>query len=206
MYARSTSIQARAESMDAGIRLVRSEVLPAVQHMPGCIGLSMMADRESGRCIVTSAWDSMNTMRASDPAVAPLREKGGKLFGGLPFVEEWEIALLHRDHHSPDGACVRGTWMKGDPAAMNHGIEVFKMVILLALKAVEGFCSASMFVDRAAGRVVTSVAYDTRQAMIASRDTAMRLRRAAVADAGGDILDVAEFDVLAAHLRVPEMA
>ena len=206
MYARSTSIQARVESMDAGITRVRSEVLPAVQHLPGCIGLSMMADRASGRCVVTSAWESMDAMRASDAAVTPLRVKAGKLFGGLPFVEEWEIAVLHRDHLSPDGACVRGTWMQGDPAGMTHGIEVFRMVTLPALEALDGFCSASMFVDRATGRSVTSVTYDSRQAMTASRDAAMRLRRSAAADAAADILDVAEFELLAAHLRVPDMA
>src|SRR6188472_3645605 len=44
MYARSTSLQARVSSMDAGIQLIRDEVLPAVQAMQGCVGLSMMAD------------------------------------------------------------------------------------------------------------------------------------------------------------------
>jgi hypothetical protein len=74
------------------------------------------------------------------------------------------------------------------------------------MENLEGFCSASMFVDRLVGRAVTSVTYDSRQAMDTSRDAAMALRRTTARDTGVDILDVAEFDLLVAHLRVPEMA
>ena len=206
MYARSTTFQARTSSIDAGIEFVRDEVMPAVQAMSGCLGLSMMADRKSGRCIVTTAWDSLDDMRASDAAVAPLRERGGKVLGGLPFVEEWEIAVLHRHHHSHQGACVRAVWMHGDPAKLDQGVDMYRMATLPALESLEGFCSASLFIDRSDGRVVTSTTYDSRDAMAASSDAAMKLRQATAAEAGVDILDVAEFDLLVAHLRVPEMA
>ena len=157
---------------------IRDEVVPAVQAMPGCIGMSMMADRKSGRCIVTSAWESQDEMRASDAAIAPLRERAGKLLGGCPFVEEWEIAVLHRNHHSHQGACVRATWMHGDPAATDRGVDMFRMATLPAMENLDGFCSASLFVDRTTGRAVISATYDTRRAMEASREPAMELRDA----------------------------
>ena len=206
MYARSTTFQAKASSIDAGIGLIRDEVMPAVQAMTGCMGMSMMADRRSGRCIVTSAWESRDEMRASDAAITPLRERAGKVLGGSPFVEEWEIAILHRNHHSHQGACVRATWTHGDPMKIDQAIDTFRMGTMPAMENLEGFCSASMFVDRLVGRAVTSVTYDSRQAMDASRDAAMTLRRTTARDTGVDILDVAEFDLLVAHLRVPEMA
>ena len=206
MYARSTSLQARVSSMDAGIQLIRDEVLPAVQAMQGCVGLSMMADRKSGRCIVTSAWESQDDMRASDAAVAPLRQRAGKVLGGVPYVEEWQIAGLHRNHHSHQGACVRAVWTHGDPAGIDSGVDMFKMATLPAMEDLDGFCSASLFVDRMSGRAVTSTTYDSRQAMEATRDSAMQMRKRAARDAGVDVLDVAEFDLLVAHLRVPEMA
>ena len=206
MYARSTSLQARASSIDAGLDFVRGELLPELQAMAGCVGLSMMADRGSGRCIVTSAWESQDLMRASDAAVTPLRERAGKLLGGSPFVEEWEIAVLHRNHHSHQGACVRAVWTHGDPAGIDSGVDMFKMATLPAMEDLDGFCSASLFVDRMSGRAVTSTTYDSRQAMEATRDSAMQMRKRAARDAGVDVLDVAEFDLLVAHLRVPEMA
>lgn len=210
MYARSTSLQAKVSSMDAGIALVRDEVLPAVQAMPGCVGLSMVADRKSGRCIVTSAWESQDDMRASDAAIAPLRERAGKVLGGIPYVEEWQIAGLHRNHHSHQGACVRVIWMHGTgdptPEKADQGRDYFRMVTLPALEQLDGFCSASLFSDPATGRAVVSVTWDSRAAMEASRDAAMKLRAAASTQLGVDILDVAEFELLVAHLKVPEMA
>ena len=64
MYARSTTVQAKRESIDAGIAHIRDEVLPALQRMDGCVGLSLLVDRDSGRCIATSSWESKAAMRA----------------------------------------------------------------------------------------------------------------------------------------------
>jgi len=209
MFARSTWIQARVPSLDAGVDMIRNDVLPAVQAMDGCIGLSMMADRKSGRCIVTSAWESKDAMHASASAVAHLRERAGKLLGGEPYVEEWEIAALHRHHHSHQGACARVVWMHGMPPATAEKIEqsrdFFKMVMLPTLEQTEGFCSASLFLDPATMRTVSSVVWDSRAAMEASRDSAAKLKEAARTQLAVDILDVAEFDLLIAHLRAPEM-
>lgn len=206
MFARSTTFQARLRMMDAGIDFLRSQVVPAVQAMDGCIGLSMMADRGSGRCIVTSSWDSMDRMRASDSVIAPMRDRAGTLLGGMPFVEEWEIAAMHRHHRTHEGACVRATWMHGAAADLDRGVDLFRMVTMPALESLDGFCSASLFLDRSAGRAVISATYDSPAMMMSSREQAMDLRMRTAREARVDILDVAEFDLLHAHLRVPEMA
>ena len=54
-------------------------------------------------------------MRASAERVAPIRDQAALMFDGSARVEEWEIALLHRDHRSREGACVRATWLKVVP-------------------------------------------------------------------------------------------
>jgi hypothetical protein len=56
MYARSTSIRGNLSNLDAGIAYVRDEVMPSVKRTDGCVGLSMLTDRESGRCIVATSW------------------------------------------------------------------------------------------------------------------------------------------------------
>jgi quinol monooxygenase YgiN len=205
VYARSTTIMARPESIDAGIAEVRDNVMPQIQEMEGCVGLSMLVDRGSGRCITTSAWQSEDAMRAADEALRPVRERVGEILGGSPQVDEWEIAVLHRDHRSGEGACVRATWVRVDPADMDRAIDVYKLASLPRAEELAGFCSASLLVDRNSGRAVSSVTYDSFEAMERNRDAAAAMRSAASKDAGAEVLDTGEFELAVAHLRVPEL-
>lgn len=206
MYARSTTFLARAGSIDEGIAYVNDEVMPAAMAMDGCIGMSMICDRESGHCIATSAWSSEEAMTASDQKVQPMRERGTEIFGGPPSVDRWEIAMVHRHAVSPEGACVRCTWLGMDPEELSHAVDTFRMATIPALEEVEGFCSASVMVDRAAGRAVISVTYEDRDAMVASRATGQGLRTRIAEDVGATITEVREFELALAHLHVPEMA
>ena len=40
MYARSTTVRGNPDAVDEGIAYVRDTVMPAVQQMDGCVGLS----------------------------------------------------------------------------------------------------------------------------------------------------------------------
>lgn len=205
MYARSTTINAAPASIDAGVAQVRDEVMPMLMGMDGCIGLSMLVDRESGRCITTSAWQSEEAMRATDEELQPIRDKVAAELGGSPMVQEWEIAVLHRDHRSVAGACVRATWVKVDPANLDRAIDVYKLASLPRLEDLAGFCSASLLVDRASGRAVSSVTYDSQDTLDGSREAAASMRSSTTKDAGAEMLEVGEFELTIAHLRVPEL-
>lgn len=206
MYARSTTITAQLGSIDAGIAHIRDEVLPALKELDGFVGLSMMADRDSGRCIATSAWLGEDAMRASANQVAAIRNRAADILGGSAEVEEWDIAVMHRDHATHDGACVRTAWLQTDAGALDAAIEVYKLDALPQIEELDGFCSASFMVNRSTGRAVSSACFESRAAMDASREAANQIRTAGTRKANASILDVAEFDLALAHLRVPEMA
>lgn len=206
MYARTTTVEAMPSSIDAGIAYVRDQVMPLLEGLDGHIGLSLLADRSSGRCIITSAWESEDDMRASGPLVQEVRNRAVEIFGdqGSPTVDQWEIAVLHREHEAGEGACVRVTWANVDPAQVDSGIEVFKSA-LPAMQQLEGLCSASLLVDRASGRGVTSVAFESAEAMERNRDEIERLKGSVSQDAAALIFEERDFELMIAHLRVPEM-
>lgn len=204
VYARSTTIQARLSAIDAGIAYVRDDVMPALTDISGCIGLSLLVDRKSGRCIATSAWESAEAMRDSADRVRPIRERVVEMFGGGAQVEEWEIAVLHRDHRSRQGACVRAVWVKTAPERLDAAVEAYRSQFLSEMETLEGFCSASLVINRASGRAVSCVTYDGAESMIRNRDQAASLRADASRRSGADVIGGGEFELALAHLRVPE--
>jgi heme-degrading monooxygenase HmoA len=206
MYARSSTFHAQPSSIDAGIAHVRDTVMPALEPLDGYTGVSLLVDRSSGRCIATSAWQSEEAMRSSAESVRAVRDRAAELFGGSADVEEWEIAVLHRHHRSSEGACVRATWVKVGPDQIDRGIDFYKTTILPALEELDGFCSASLLVDRASGRGVASATFDSADAMQQNRDQLDRIRATGSQEVAAEVLDQCDFELAIAHLRVPEMA
>jgi heme-degrading monooxygenase HmoA len=206
VYARSTTIKAQPASIDAGIAHVRDEVLPALKELEGFVGLSMMVDRESGRCIATSAWASEDAMRASADQVGPIRNRAAEILGGSPQGEEWDIAVMHREQPTHEGACVRTAWLRTDPGGVDTLIDTYRTEALPQIEELDGFSSASFLVNRTTGRAVSSACFESRTAIDASRETANQIRTAGTRKANATVLDVTEFELAVAHLRVPEMA
>ncbi len=204
MYARSTTVRGDPQKVDDAIAYVRDEVMPTVQHMSGCVGLSMLCDRDAGRCIVTTAWADDTAMHATEEAVRPMRERVREVFGGDVEVNEWEIALLHRMHEAPDGACTRVTWTRGDPAEADRMTDTFRMALLPRLEDIDGFCSVSVLVNRDNGMCALAATYASREALMASREAVAAMRDEFTSQLGMDVMDIGEFDLVLAHLRVPE--
>lgn len=200
MFARSTTIQGKPGTIDAGIRFVETEAGPTLDATEGCRGVSMLVDRETGKCIVTSSWSDEAALHASDARLRPLRDRGRDILGGPMQVDEWEIAVMHRTHH---GEACRVSWVQGDVATM---IETFRIAILPQLAQLSGFCSASLLVDTAGELCCATTAWDTRASMAASRTTADEMRTRVAAESEGTVIEVDEFDLVYAHLHVPEMA
>jgi heme-degrading monooxygenase HmoA len=204
VYARATMIQAQPESIDDGIAYVRDEVLPMIRDIDGCIGLSMMVDRTTGRCIATSAWETEEAMRASNEKLSAVRDRAGEILGGTPEIEEWEIGGLHRDHRTREGACTRVSWMDGEPGNSDRMIAVFRDV-MPTLESWDGFCSASLLINRSTGAAVITTTWDSVEALEQSRPMADQTRAKAAEDSGSRISAVQEFELAIAHLRVPEL-
>ena len=206
MYARTSTMQADPARIDAGVAYVRGQVFPAVSAMSGCVGMSLLADRGSGRCIATTAWESEAALRDTAETVRPLRDGAEQaLEASTSDVDVWEIAVVHRDHATPDGACARVTWLSGDASNVDRAVDVYRMTVLPTVQELDGFCSGSLLINREAGQVVGTITFDSRAQVEATREAAARMREATTSDAGMRVDDVAEMEVAFAHLHVPEL-
>jgi heme-degrading monooxygenase HmoA len=205
MYARSTTVHGNPQNLDDGITYVRDQVMPLVEQLDGCVGLSMLADRNSGRCVITTAWGSADAMRASAEEVRDSRARAGEIMGGEPEVAEWEMALLHRTRPADAGARTRVIWGEGDAARLDEAHDEMRTGLLPQLEELPGFCSVSFMIDRISGSTATAVTYASREAMEQANDRAMAMRAEFARNVGLEVTEVAEFDLVIAHLRVPEL-
>jgi len=204
VHARSTTISGDPSSVATGIAFVRDETMPALRAMDGCVGLSMLADRDSGRCIVTTSWEDADAVRSSRDVVRPALERTAEVLGGRPEVQEWQIAAMHRVHEAHHGVCARVTWLRTAPDAVGRAVDAVRLSLMPKLDDLPGFCSLSVLVRPDDGTAVAAVAYDTWADLRAAADGAREFREEFAPSMGIEVLDTADFDLALAHLGVPE--
>ena len=83
-------------------------------------------------------------------------------------------------------------------------MELYRSNLMPRIEQMPGFCSLSLLVDRDGGLAVGTVTFDDRGALQASREQARSLREESVRMMGREVVDVAEMELVLAHLRVPE--
>jgi len=204
MYARSTTWRGNPQAIDDAVAYARDEAMPMITAMDGSAGMSMLCDRESGRCIVSTSWKTEEAMRASGEKVVGSRDRAGEILGDAdPEVSLWEVAVMHRVHEGPEGARARVIWGETDPAHVEDAVSAARMSAS-RMEELPGFCSASFMVDRSSGRCAVTICYDSLEDMRRADDMAASLRSQITQAMGMRMTDMAEFDLMVHHLRVPE--
>ena len=207
MYARSSTFRGDPSAIDDGIAYTRDKVLPAVRQMDGCLGLSLLVDRHTGRCIATTSWTDADAMHRSAEAMRGIRETAIRAVHGEDSdVEEWSIDVLHRVRTAPEGAGTRVIRTRGQAGPMDRIVEGFRTIVVPRAEQLPGFCSTSLLVDHDLGRCAIATPYADRQTMSQAKGQGVAIREEFIDRMGMHVVDVAEYDLAIAHLRVPEMA
>lgn len=95
MFARVSTYEGPPEQLDRAITHGRERILPAIRNIPGFSGVLYLADRETGKALTITLWESEQAMRDSEEEAGRLRresaEAGGETIAG---VERYEVATL----------------------------------------------------------------------------------------------------------------
>lgn len=206
VFARTSTFRGDPAGIDDAIAYARDEVIAALGTIRGWIGLSMMVDRGSGECIATTSWDDLDAMRASSDRLTEFRDRVGGMLHAPPAVQEWQVAVMRRADPARTDRWCRVTWLRSTDDRMERGIEIYRTALLARIEQLPGFCSASLMVDRARGRICSTASFKSLESLQLSRDEALMIREAGVREAEVDIMDAAEYELAIAQLRVPELA
>lgn len=94
MHARVTTFEGPVERMDEGARQAREQILPAARQMEGFKGMYVLADRESGKALAVTLWESEEAMRASEEAANRLRQQSAAGMGEeIRAVDRYEVVF-----------------------------------------------------------------------------------------------------------------
>ena len=95
MHARVTTLEVSPERMDDAARHVQEQVLPRLSEMEGFRGFVALSSSPGGKLQGVAFWESEEALRATDQAVAPIREGAAEAVGGTVVgVEEFEVRVF----------------------------------------------------------------------------------------------------------------
>ncbi len=94
MFARISTFQGPPDQTAEGIRVAREQILPAARLQEGFLGIYLLYDRESGRSLSITFWESEEDMKASEEAALRARTESAEAAGEVIVgVERYEVAL-----------------------------------------------------------------------------------------------------------------
>ncbi len=79
MFVRMTELESDKKSMDQNIDYVNQQVVPTLQQNPagGFKGAYWLADRDNGKLVVFTLWESEQAMRTSEETMKQARDQNG---------------------------------------------------------------------------------------------------------------------------------
>ena len=93
MFAQVNSVQTATDEL-AGLIKWAEERLPAAREAPGFKGFYLLADRQSGKVVSISLWDSDDDLRQHEARGAQVRKEASSELGiASPPVDIYEVVL-----------------------------------------------------------------------------------------------------------------
>jgi heme-degrading monooxygenase HmoA len=183
MYARYMTLRGRymtyrgePSKIDALLERMDGQDRAVVEATEGNRGLAVLADAGGGRILGASYWDSAESLRASEEALADARADLAKALGWHLTVERFEVIIGFRRTFPARGAPVRLSRFEMDPSRVEEAITWFWEETVPRVKGAHGLCSFQLLLDRESGSGMVATAWENQEAAEAFWPTAEQLR------------------------------
>jgi len=93
-YARMTTFQADPSKVEEGIRFAREQALAPIRQQSGFQGMRLLVDRQSGKMIAVTLWETEAAARDAGSALSQTRTQATQLVGAAsPTTEMFEMVV-----------------------------------------------------------------------------------------------------------------
>ena len=97
MFARVSTYRGDPGQIDGGLNYARENIVPRVQQVDGFEGVYYLVDRESGKALSITLWESEEALRASEEEANQLRsESADSASATIESVERYEVGISER--------------------------------------------------------------------------------------------------------------
>lgn len=183
MYARYMTLRGRymnyrgaPSNIDEVLERMDGQDRPLVEATEGNRGLAVLADAGRGRIIAASYWDSAESLRASEEALADARADLAKALSWHLTVERFEMVIGFRRSIPARGASVRLSRFELDPSRAEEAITLFWEESVPRVKGADGLCSFQLLLDRENRSGMVATAWENQEAAEAFWPTAEQLQ------------------------------
>jgi heme-degrading monooxygenase HmoA len=92
VHARMTTLQMDPSTLDEAAAQLENDEVPSFKQLDGFKGMTLIADRQGGKTIALTFWESEEAMRASEDAVKDARRRAAQTgHAETPQVERFEV-------------------------------------------------------------------------------------------------------------------
>ncbi|WP_330460726.1 hypothetical protein OIB37_29935 [Streptomyces sp. NBC_00820] len=200
MFVRTIYVTGDPEKIETAVRALNSEGRELLEERPGYRGAGVFVDRELGKLLGVSWWDSRKARHNSDEVMREHRPAMLEPFAGTLAVENFEAVAYHAVGVPRMGGGLRVTRVQFDPADADLFAETFRSSVLPRLRDLPGLATVGLFVDRERGTGQVGTLFTDRASMAASRAAQAAVRHDAAAEARVSVVGLEEFEVVHADV------
>jgi len=201
MFVRTVYATGEPAKIDSAIRALNSQGRGLLEERPGYRGSGIFVDRELGKLLAVSWWESEETRRNSDEV---MRERRGSLlepFAATTAVENYEVMVFHSVRRPEAGGGLRLTRLEFDPTDADLLAETFRASVIPRLETLPGLARASLLVDRERGHGLVGALFVDRASLTASRGAQAAARHEGAAKAHVTVIGLEEFETVFTDVR-----
>ncbi|MFE0465170.1 antibiotic biosynthesis monooxygenase [Kitasatospora sp. NPDC058965] len=196
MYVRTAYVTGDPAQIDQALDGLLVEAVKLLSDQPGYRGYGLFADREIGKIIMGSWWDTAEHAESSNEQ---LQQRRAELLA--PFAASTSVMTSEALAYTPNpqveaGGGFRIGRFQMPPDRLDELTELFRSTALPAFEATAGFAGATLLADRGTGFGSVGTLWATRAALAASRGAQATSRAKATAATPMNLIALEEFEVV----------
>ncbi|MCZ0985825.1 hypothetical protein [Streptomyces diastatochromogenes] len=202
MFVRTVYVTGDPTKIDTAIRALNTEGRELLEERPGYRGAGVFVDRDLGKLLGVSWWETAEARQNSDEVMRGRRDALLGPFAGTLTVENFEAVVYQPLQPPRMGGGLRVTRVEFDPADADLVAETFRSTVLPRLETLPGLATTGLLIDRERGTGQVGTLFVDRDSMVVSRAGQAAARHEGVAKAHVSVVGLEEFEVVHTDVHV----